>query len=236
MGYDSINNYLWYHLQATADVTYYIPFQSGSEFPYAAFPTSGTHSLISSRLDMGFRRVKKSAPSLIIEASNLTSVRYLKVYYSIDGGSWTEWSNEKVTTNGTTELLLPAGLQTIEFNYIKLRVDFVTDSTTQSPILEGMTLRFLMRPDTWYGWSFNIPIAQGQDMGESIQDRSVLEVLQDLKDARDSKSPIEFIDIFGERYLVYITSNVGNAVQWDRDEGGASPNIEYIRTINLAQV
>ena len=236
MGYDSIGNRLFYHLNASADVTYYIPFQSQSEFPYATFPTTGTHSLISSRLDMGFRRVDKSMPSLLVEASNVSTTQYLKIYYSLDGEDWVAWGDENITVDGITELKLPSGLQTVEFKYIKLRVDFVTALATSSPILEGLTLRFLMRPDTWYGWSFTIPIAKGMDMGETVQNRDVLDVLNDLKEARSSKSPVEFIDLFGERHLVYLSSNVGQATEYDRDEGGRYPNVEYMRMVNLVEV
>jgi len=233
MNYDPINNRLWYHLDSTSDITYYIPFQSNSEFPYADFPTSGSHYIVSSRLDMGYRWVDKSSPSLVIEAYNVTSTRYLKVYYSIDNGTWTAWSDENITVPGFTTLDKPAGLQTIEYNQIKLRIDFVTDNAAQSPILESVTLRFIMRPNDFYSWTFNIPIAQGMSLGDTIQYVSVHEVLQDLMDARSSKSPIEFIDLFNDRHLVYITSNVGQALEWDASEGGPHPNIEYVRTLSL---
>lgn len=235
MNYDPVNNYLWYHLDSTADATYYIPFQSNSEFPYADFPTSGTHYIVSSRLDMGYRWVDKSSPSLVVEAYNVSSNCYLKIYYSIDNGAWTAWSDENITVPGFTTLRKPAGLQTIEYNQMKLRVDFVTNDATQSPILESLTLRFIMRPDDFYSWSFNIPIAQGMNLGDTVQYVSVHEVLQDLRDARSSKSPIEFIDIFNDRHLVYITSNTGQAIEYDASEGGPHPNIEYVRTLTVVE-
>jgi len=114
-------------------------------------------------------------------------------------------------------------------------VDFVSNNAAQSPVLESLTLRFLMRPNDFYSYSFNIPIAQGMEMGETVQDRSVHEILKDLRDARSSKSPIEFIDIFNDRHLVYITSNTGQAMSYDRDEGGPSPNVEYVRALNLVE-
>lgn len=235
MGYDPYNNYLWYHLDASADTSYYIPFQSASEFPYAAFPTSGTNYLVSSRFDMGYRWVDKSSPTLFIEAYNLSSTCYLKPYYSLDNGAWTAWSDENVTTSGITKLKYPGGLQSVEYNQMKIRIDFVTNSAAQSPILESFTLRFIMRPNDFYSWSFNIPIAQGMDLGETVQHVSVAEVLQDLKIARSSKSPIEFVDLFGERHLVYMTSNVGQVVSYELGDGGPYPNLEVVRSINLVE-
>ena len=235
MGYDPINNYLWYHLDATADITYYIPFQNKSEFPYANFPTTGTHELVLSRLDMGFRKVKKSIPSILIEASNLASNRYLQVYYALDDGTWVKWSDENIMVDGITELKYPGGNQTIEFYHMKLKIVFVTGTATQSPVLEGITIRFIMRPEEVYGWSFNIPLARGMEVGESIQDRPVKNIIEDLKDARNSKSPIELIDIFGIRELVYVTAFTAQAVEADRDEGGEYPNIEHIVQVSLVQ-
>ena len=129
----------------------------------------------------------------------------------------------------------PGGSQSIEFYNLRIKIKFITASATNSPVLEGITIRFLMRPEEVYGWSFNLPLALNMDMGESLQEKPVKEVLDDLEEARTSKSPIEFIDIFGLRNLVYVTSLTTQAVEVDRDEGGAYPNVEHIAQVNLVQ-
>jgi len=234
MGYDSVNNYLWYHLDSTTDATYYIPFQSQSEFPYAAFPTSGTHELITSRWDMVYRDVIKSSPSIIIEASNVTASRYLTVYYKLDNGSWVEW--DKITSNGVTTLDNPGGNLTVEYNYITIKITFTTNAAAQSPILEGISLRFIMRPEEAYGWSVMIPIAKDMELGVSRERRMPKKVISDLRAARNNKAPIEFIDISGEIYYVYVTAISSELVEWDRDEGGDSPITEMVVALNLAEV
>jgi hypothetical protein len=230
MGYDASRNYMWYHKQATADITYYIPFQAHSDFPYAAFPTTGTHSLITSRIDAGFRRVKKSTPSMLVEAKNVNATRYITVQYSLDGGTWTTWGN--IIANGITELTLST---TIEYFQIRLKFIFVTDTAAQSPILESYTLRFLMRPDEFYGWAYTIPIAKGQDVGVGMQVLPTHDIITNLKTARASKSPITLIDEFGETYKVYVTSLSSEIIEWDKDDGGTYPNVEKVIQLNLTE-
>jgi len=233
MAYDAVNNYMWYHLDSTSDVTYYIQFQSQSDYPYGNYPTTGTHEITLSRWDMGFRWVQKTAPTLTIEAKNVTSARYLTVYYSLDGGSWIEWDN--ITQNGITRLDLPGGNRAVEFYYITIKIRFTTDTAAQSPILEGATLRFLMRPVTVQGWSFNIPLASGMATNTAIESRSSRQLVQDLKDARDNTGAIEFTDIDGQEYYVHLTSVTRRAIEKDLFEGGDSPNIEYVVAVNVVE-
>src|SRR3990167_171652 len=112
MAYDSIDNFLFYSIDATTDTTNYIQFQNQSEFPFANFAITGTHSLITSRLDMGFRRVKKSTPSMFVEAQNTNTSDYIVAYYSLDGAAYTEWGgagNGRIDSDGVTELSDPLG-------------------------------------------------------------------------------------------------------------------------------
>jgi len=233
IGYDTVNARMWYHVNATADVTYYIPFQSGSEYPYADFPTTGSHSLYLARWSAGYRRVQKSMSSIIVEASNLTSTRKLSIYYSLDGADFVKWDD--ITKDGITELTYPGGSTTKEFYYIILRIDFETGTAAQSPILESISLRFIMRPEEIYGWNMSIPIAKDLEVGHHIDGRMPKETYDDIKEARNSKSPIEFIDIYGESYLVYITSITLDKYEMDENAGGSSTVSEQIATLNLVE-
>jgi hypothetical protein len=235
LGFDATNNYLWYHLNSTTrDYTYYIPFQQNSNFPYASFPTNGVHELILARWDMGYRIIKKSTPSILIEASNVSESSKLSVYTSIDGGDFVHWGD--ITTSGITKLESPNGLPTIEYNYIIVKIRFSTTDSSTSPVLEGIHLRFLMRPDTMYGWNITIPIAKNMDIGTTTENRMPKKIVEDLKVARNSYSPVGFTDIYGEDYLVYITSITTEKVEWDRDEGGNSPVVEEVAVLNLVEV
>lgn len=243
MGYDVLNNYLWYAVDATTDTTNYIRFQNVSEFPFANFPTTGTHSLISSRMSTGFRFVTKSTPSIIVEAQNVTTARYLVVYYSIDNGAFTEWggaSAGRVTANGVTTLTNPLGGtdDTIQYNYIQIRIDFVTDATGQSPILEGWTLRFIMRPATLYGHSFAIVAAGNLKIGAGGRDlKTVRDIYSGIETARASAAPITLIDPFGVSAQGYISSVERRAVErHGRTNREGFPDIESQIVVNFVEV
>ncbi len=231
MGYDTVNNYLWYHLNATADVTYYIKFRDYSPFPHADFPTTGTHELISSRMDMGFRRVEKSLSSMFIEASNLSSTTYLEVYYQIDDGSWVLW--DTITSDGVTELKYPGKYRSREFKYMFYKIKFITSTAAQTPVLESVTLRFIMRPDAYYGYSMDI-IVSDDGRGQTADDRTMKELIEDIKDARDSKAPIEFIDLQGITHWGYITTYNERPVSYsdELDE----ENLEQRVSINFVEI
>ena len=205
MGYEAINNRLWYSVNGSL---YYIPMETSS-FPYANFPTTGQHSLITSRLDMGFRRITKSADALYMETRNLTKDRYINVYYSLDGEDYILW--EKVDQNGISILKYPGGYQTMEFNYAILRFDFVTDDAEQTPVLESYTLSFIMRPVTRMGYTFQIVAATNYENDMYSDDRTSAEILRELREIRNSKSPVKFVGLLGDEILGYLTS-IGESV------------------------
>jgi hypothetical protein len=238
MGYDVVNNRLWYHVVAgisSTNTTYYIQFQSNSSFPYANFPTTGTHSLITSRLDMGFRRVIKSLNSLLVEARNVTSARYIDIYYQLDGeGDWRYW--DRVDKNGVIEIKNPGHARSREFNYALLRFDFITDSAANSPILESYTMRFIMRPDVLWGYSFYVLAATEQDDEHQSDARTSDDIRQQLLAIRNSKSPVELIDPWGISHFGYLTSVQGSVHTRHDSESDDIPDIENRILCNFAEI
>ncbi len=244
MYYDTSRNNLWYHVSTgSSEETYYIPFQDNSEFGYAKFPTTGTHCLITSRIDAGFRRVKKSTPSILIEATNLTTTRYLKVHYMLEGDeTWHPWGGVDGTTNivtadGVTELSNPLGIEpsTLEYYYMQLKITFVTGTATESPVLEGIAIRLLLRPKTLWGFSMTVLAAQDLMYGSFIDNRTPAQIIQDLKDCRDSAAPVRYIDPYGTEWQAYITS-VTIAGAEEHASQRDTPNIEARVFLSVAQV
>lgn len=234
VGYEAVNNRLWYHVDATADATYYIPFQNRSSFPYAAFPTSGQHSLITSRMELGFRRVQKSMSTMLLETKNLSASTYIKVYYALEGGDWIFWQDVK--TNGINELKNPGGSTTREFYYIQFRFDFVTVDAAQSPILEGYTFMFIMRPVTRMGYSFRVVAATRYQHGGIEDERSSADILQELKDLRNSIAPLTLVDIQGTSHTGYLTAIQEMPTYRDEEDSGEDVNIEYSYMLNWVDV
>jgi hypothetical protein len=242
----TVNDWLWFnHYSLTAEVAgvYYFPLRLQDEYPYASLPTSGQHSIISSKIDAGFRRIQKSSPSVLIEASSLSAGhQYLKIYYRLNNATaWTAWGGTDGTTNiisanGVTELVNPIAAGTIEYYWMQFRVDLVTDSATVSPVLEGITLRLLMRPDTDYGYSFDIIAEQDYEYGLQMVQRDPKDMITDLRAARDSKAPIAFVDPFGDSHRCYLTSVNELATEWMPDGVGPSEKISHRITVNLIAV
>jgi len=213
--------------------------------PFAANLSSDTAPYLKTpRLDMGFRRVQKSVPSVLVEADNLSTVstesRYLVVDYYVDGSTTIETFGS-VTANGITELFPnqqdadPAPTQ--EFKNMVLMVRFVNAGalTTQTPILEGLTVRFLMRPDVFYGYSFGIVVAENYLYGTEQASTSAKDLRDALLTLRDSKAPIEFIDIYGDTHDVYISSVSLQAQERHENSEDGTNNIESIIVVNLVE-
>jgi hypothetical protein len=235
MAFDTNNNYLWFHVNkptAATNTTYYIPFQAQSCYPYADFPTSGTHRLLSSRLEMGFRRIDKSMPVVLIEAQNCTSTRYLTISYALDGGSMTTWAN--ITEDGTTVLDLPGDARTQEFEYIQFAVDFVTGTATQSPILESLVPMVLMRPDVAYGYGFDVVAASYVEDEMHTDHRTADEIEQGIKDARASGAPIRLETLTGKIMYGHLTSVEGRIVEYNAASGDI-PDYETRISVNFVE-
>lgn len=229
----------------TSNTTKTIQFQNKSDFPYASFDTTASPYIITSRFEAGYRRIIKSTPSILFEASNVDSGTYLKVYYSIDGGAWTAWggsdgSSNVINENGLTELSDPLGsgsYSTLEYYYMQLKIVFVTDSVAESPILEGYTIRLLLRPDTYYGWSIMVVCATDAEFaGANYDDRTPAEILSDLETIRDSKAPVTFTDILGVDHKVYLTSVNSTVVEEHVDSSRGTNNLEANVLLNLVEV
>jgi len=294
---DGTNNRLYFFLDnSTAASSYFGYFQLGEgSLPYASFPTDTNNVLVSSRLDMGFRRVDKFTPSILIEASNIrydavddADNRYLSVYAVIMGkGSestdvdqlWDALYLGQVTTNGVTEMDMPGvealkrsrlpkagagggwgripgsfraaterdfltlpyigndtGLDVNVYKYLIVVVIFHTNSSTQTPILEGMTVRFLLRPDVFYGYNFDVVAATDMLEGDNVDARSAGEIIDQLKSMRNSKHPIEFVDIYGVQHYVYISSLMNAGMEVHESDMGEKRNVETICNLNLVEV
>lgn len=210
---------------------------------------SGTNTWISSRYDAGFRRVQKSTPSIFLVVNGTGSYTgYVDVYYRLNDGSWTAWGGtdgvtNRVETDGVVELTNPlgaaAGVSTLEYYWIQLKLKFVQDANFPyvSPQVEDVTLRVLLRPDAYYGYNFTIVAAKEvEDQMGATDTRDVKTIIDDLRTARDSKAPIDYIDPFGISRKVYISSMTGSAVENHVENIGAYPDIEEYIQINLVEV
>jgi hypothetical protein len=125
----------------------------------------------------------------------------------------------------------------LEFKWIQFRIEFITDDPRITPVLEKFGIKLLLRPETSYGYSFNVVAAQNVEYGGGMtDDRSPYTIMQNLRTARSSKSPILFTDPYGDLHDVYITSLQEIAVEEYPQDQGPKPNIEQQIMVNLMEV
>jgi len=133
-------------------------------------------------------------------------------------------------------LLGPGGDTTKEFYYMTIRVDFITNDSTQSPILEGLTLKFIMRAEEAYGYSFNIPASNGYMYGQYMDTRSPNQIINELKEARASEAPVKYLDLWGQESLVYISAlNITAIERHSTEDTEGESNVEAIVGVNLVE-
>jgi hypothetical protein len=241
MYFDPVNDYLWYDKAGEVN---YIPMNAAGELPYEDFPTTGTHSLITPKIEAGYRRVFKSTPTVLMEGHNLSTNVFLELDYALDGStSWLPWGGDCglsniMTSDGIFEFKNPLGKDksTLEYKNISFKVDFVTNASTNTPVLEGLYPRLIMRPDTLYGWNMQIKASPNLQYGTALSSKSPDDIIEELQEARDSKAPLDYEDIYGRTYKVYVSSINEAAVEEHVGRAGPRPEIEQIVTINLVQV
>jgi hypothetical protein len=142
---------------------------------------------------------------------------------------------DSIKDNGVTELTFPASYRTVEFDYMQLIVEFVTDTATQSPVLEGAALAVMMRPDVRYGYSFNVVAASNlvDGMMESLTQAN--EILTNLRAARNSKHPVLLETPTGMQVWGYVSSYDEQALERHMEQEDRN-NIEFVVQVNFVEV
>lgn len=215
-------------------MSYYRFYLGDSLSPVAPFEPSG--KFYSPRLDMGFRRVTKSAVQLQLEVQYASNNAKIEVYVSPDSdNTWTKIGT--ITSKGIHHLDFSAFnsiTKTVEFRYIIIRLDY-TATDTETPIVEGITLRFLMRPDVFYGWNLDIVASEEFTFDGQVFNVPPKDTIDFLKGLRDSKAPIEFIDLHGGQYYGYISAINVQSLELFEPASDGSTNIESIVNVNFVE-
>jgi len=234
---DPANDYIWYHTDTDSDATSYIALRDKSEFPKESFSTSGNHYWFSSIHDMGFRKVTKSLRSIEFETNNCNASRTITVAYSLDGGSFinTDLSNPGggigvINEDTFTTLTFD---DTKEFKNIQFRLAFTAQGTS-SPVLKSFSLKYMMRPNTAYGYVFDIIAASGSEYGGGVDDRTAAQIMDDLETVRASTNPVAFVNLLGESKKVYLAS-LTEAARSRADSNPELPDVEHRVRVSLVE-
>ncbi len=226
---DTDNDFLWYNVDAASDVTGYIELQSLSELAHANFKTSGTHSLFTSYHTMGFERVTKSAREIMVETDNCSAsspATTIVVKYSLDDGGFATLG----TVNSSPTQVLQFS-SSVEFKKIQLQFDMSTDDTDHSPALKGYHIKYIMRPDVAYGYSFDIIAASDGTYAGLGSNKDAEDIIGEIQTARASTAPVAFTTVLNESKTVYVSSvsEVARARHEDND-------VEHRVRVSLVEV
>ncbi len=230
---DPANDYIWYHTDTSSDATSYIALREKSEFPKESFNTSGNHYWYYSIHDMGFRKVTKSLRSIEFETNNCDSNRTITVHYSIDDGSFinTGLSSSGVINSSPTQTLTFD--DTIEFKKIQFRFSFTAEAAS-SPVLKSFSLKYMMRPDTAYGYVFDIIASSNSEYGGGMDDRTAAQIMSDLETVRSSTAPVAFTNLLGESKKVYLAS-LTEVARSRASSNPELPDIEHRVRVSLVE-
>ena len=225
---DVDNDYLWFTIDLATDETHYIKLQSLSDLPFADFLTTGNHYLYTSVHDMGFKKIDKSATEVMVESTNCTADRTIVVKYAVDGnidsGTYTTLGTVNESPTETLTFSTP-----VQFKRIQFRFDFDTDNAAQTPVMRSYSLKYMMRPATSYGYSFDIEVTDNA----SEDGRTSAQLVSDLETARASSAPVAFINMMGESKTVYVSALMEVAKQ---RADGALDDIEHRVRASLVEV
>jgi hypothetical protein len=233
MGLSPTLDYLWMNYTGTSNTTAYYQLQTLSDLPHANYVTSGNSHLFTSQFDAGFMDVDKTYNSVRFRTDNCSSTQTIVVHYSIDGGAWASLGT--VNTSPDQTLDFPDCVaNTVYGKKIQLRLDFTTDDSAQSPVLEAHALRYMLRPDTVWGWQVRLQVSDYVRLldGRVEEDEFTAEdKITALETARDAECPCTMVDPWGTSHTVFVTAINMNGLRRE-----STKNPELIATVSFIKV
>lgn len=194
------------------------------DWPRADYATTG--ELQTSFFDAQLPQMPKGFGSIRIWARNVTSARYITVYYrliSTDG--WTQIGvvMDNVYPNPVT-IPFDTSTKAIGANALQLRFVLTTDSAVQTPVMTDFSVKYLNRPLNVNGYSMTVNLSEGQVLlGDNGAETATMATrIGYLKKIKDSQVPIVYTDRQQIRHLVYISKlSKRNQVQPLDSQGNA---------------
>lgn len=199
---DPLNDYLYASFRLSGATTLYrFTLQETSDLPYASYPTTGDHNLYTSYYDLGHKRITKSYASVALEG-DFPSGATVDVYFRLD--STAGWTSLGTVSSSLTEVDFPANTTG---KRVQLKLNLQTTNSANTPVIRAAIIKQMMRPDVLYGVSFEAIVMDNLATPHGLAlPHTADELRAALKAARDSKSPITFVDIHGSSASAYISS------------------------------
>lgn len=158
--------------------------------------------LYSSWIDANLQNIVKNWVSIDIVSANLHATnQYITVYYRDDEeDSWTSLGN--VTTEPVQQLTFTAGTTSRK---LQLRFDLTSLLAYESPHFLGYALRYVPLPDVHERYQLQLLLAPDTLLHNGAKESRTAKTQYDaLVTARDTKSTITFVDIWGTSHTVHM--------------------------------
>lgn len=189
--YSGTDGYLWK-----------VQLQTYSDLAYASYATSGTYNFYSPYYDLGMRRIPKSFATLVLHGEFPTGTQVAAAYRVDTATGWTALGT--AFTSDMQEVSFPS---TLTGKRIQFRLTLSTTTAANTPIIKAIIIKVMMRPTVKYGVTCDVLISDNlSDQNRQLVGHTASEIKAALMSARDSVTPITFVDIYGTSYSAYLAS------------------------------
>ena len=153
----------------------------------------------------GFRSVKKSFYEVVLNVEDPGNDTFAKIFYSIDGGSWTQTLNAagtadtltlSSTNKGTFFPLNATGVQ------LRLRIYLYSNSETSAASITAVTVRGLTVPKKRYQFSFPVTAGNQVKGHTALAQESGRNIQAVFAEIAAQGYPFKFFDWDGTAHLV----------------------------------
>jgi hypothetical protein len=153
----------------------------------------------------GFRSVKKWWYEVVLNVVDPTANTEVEVYYSIDGGAWTQTIDENGAADTipllTTNVATFFPLATTGVN-LRLRIYMATDNASTTAAVTAITVRGFTTPKLRHQFSFPVLATSGVQGYNVLAEDSGRNIRNAIDEIVSNNYPFKFFDYDGSVYLV----------------------------------
>ena len=195
------NPRIWYSEGTSAPKYFLLPLDAINPYADTAYRYASSGDIYLPVEGDTFEDVSKAQLSYKFEVDNVTSARYVELSYSLDGGADT--ALRRITSTGLSSVFFPSSTQG---RRIQLHLHMVTDSFSQTPRVLPYSRHYQLRFERKKKWSFQIDASRL--VGPNVA-KDELRQLEAIESARDSVTPVTFVDKDNRTWTVFVTK-IGN--------------------------
>jgi len=178
--------------------------------PYPDYDTSQGHEIQFTHVDAKLAEITKMTRDIIVETEGCSTTEYIEFYYQLDNdGTWTLFGT--ATTSPQATIMLDSLAGAVQSKDIWIKAIFYTGDSSKTPVLKGMFLRYIPRPDPMYSLSVTVRLQDYIDLlppakdavGTAQDENTAGDLLRELRACNDYKLPLKLETMDGlTRFMV----------------------------------